>query len=412
MNVIIHILFYIVLFYLGYSVVYIFILAIAGKINQFNSQKISVEQINNSIDYYRRIAILIPAYKEDAVILSSVLSYDKLRYPKDRFDVYVIADQLKPETIAALSTVNAHIISVCLEKSSKAKAINVAFDTIPSEYDIALISDADNILHPDFLTYINYQFSKGYMAVQGQRVAKNLNTPYAILDAASEMLNNHLFRRGNTALGLSSAVIGSGMAFDFALIKDVFKHIDVLGGFDKVLQLILTKMGVHIAYEPNAIVYDEKISRSIDLSAQRKRWLYTHFKTLCTYFKDGLNQLFKGNIDYFNLSVLQGLILPRVFLGLLLIFFSIFSFLICEFILHSYLLFYVFLFYLFIYVFSIWLSFPRIFIIKYLFPSFFYIPRVIWSMISALFSLHQARSNFIHTSHLHHQVNNPLYEYR
>ncbi|MBX6360611.1 MAG: glycosyltransferase family 2 protein [Acidobacterium ailaaui] len=361
---------------------------------------------------YRKIAILIPAYKEDAVIVSSVLSYEKMRYPKDYFDVYVIADRLQPETLEKLRMTKSKVILVSFEKSSKAKAINAAFQQISDDYDIALICDADNVLHPDFLSYINICFSNGYLAVQGQRVAKNLNTPYAILDAASEMINNHLFRMGNRALGFSSAVIGSGMAFDFQLLKEIFLQIDTLGGFDKQLQLLLTQSRIKIFYEPRAIVFDEKVTYSSQFTIQRKRWLFSHVHFFQNHIGNGFLQLLKGNIDYFNLSVLQALIPPRLLLGMCILVLMILATTLSHFlyILKPMTFFYLFL--SFIYIISLLFALPKKFLLEYFFPSLVYLPRIFLSMFSALFMAKEAKNNFLHTVHYHHQINNPIYEYK
>jgi len=64
------------------------------------------------------------------------------------FDIFVIADQLKETTLLSLKNTRANIILVNFQKSSKANAINYAFQVIPDGYDIALICDADNVLHP------------------------------------------------------------------------------------------------------------------------------------------------------------------------------------------------------------------------------------------------------------------------
>ncbi|WP_431159455.1 hypothetical protein, partial [Winogradskyella poriferorum] len=69
-------------------------------------------------------------------------------------------------------------------------------------YEYAIILDADNIRECHFLTKMNMAFQNGFRVVQGHRKAKNLNTPFAILDAASEEVNNHIYRRGHRALGL------------------------------------------------------------------------------------------------------------------------------------------------------------------------------------------------------------------
>ena len=112
-------------------------------------------------------------------------------------------------------------MEVSFEKSTKLKSLDEAFKRIKGEYDVCLICDADNILAEDALQRINHYFWLDVKAVQGQRVAKNLDTPFAILDACSEAVNNHIFRKGANAMGLSSSVIGSGMGFDFAMIRDI-----------------------------------------------------------------------------------------------------------------------------------------------------------------------------------------------
>jgi cellulose synthase/poly-beta-1,6-N-acetylglucosamine synthase-like glycosyltransferase len=99
---------------------------------------------------------------------------------------------------------------VTFETSTKAKALNYAMSQLTEQYDIALILDADNIMATDFITKLNATFDLGYQVVQGHRTAKNTNSPTAILDAISEEINNHILRKGHRALGLSSALIGSG----------------------------------------------------------------------------------------------------------------------------------------------------------------------------------------------------------
>ena len=45
---------------------------------------------------------------------------------------------------------------------------------------------------------------------------------------------------------LSSAVIGSGMAFEYDGIKKVLGEINAVGGFDKPLQLKMVQQGIRI----------------------------------------------------------------------------------------------------------------------------------------------------------------------
>ena len=79
----------------------------------------------------------------------------------------------------------------------------------------------------------------GAKAIQGRRVAKNLDTSYAILDACSEGINNHLFRKGANGCGMSASIIGSGMAMEYDTVKNILSKVEATGGFDKILQLNL-----------------------------------------------------------------------------------------------------------------------------------------------------------------------------
>ena len=76
----------------------------------------------------------------------------------------------------------------------------------------------------------------------------------ALLDAISEEINNHIFRKGHRSLCLSSAIIGSGMAFDYQLFKEYMTTLQAVGGFDKELELKLLHNGYKIDYLPDAMV--------------------------------------------------------------------------------------------------------------------------------------------------------------
>jgi cellulose synthase/poly-beta-1,6-N-acetylglucosamine synthase-like glycosyltransferase len=53
----------------------------------------------------QRIAILVPAYKEDGIIVSTALSHLQLDYPRDLFDVYILADSFQEGYVTAVARV-------------------------------------------------------------------------------------------------------------------------------------------------------------------------------------------------------------------------------------------------------------------------------------------------------------------
>ncbi len=313
LQLIIHFLEYLVAGYLGITVLYNLIYALAGL---FPIRKRSVKETK-----LRKIAVLIPGYKEDNVILQTARVSLEQDYPNDLYEVIVIADSFNPETLQKLREMPVRVVEVAFENSTKSKALNKTMSIIPEDYDIALILDADNLMANDFLTRLNQGFNLGFRVIQGHRVAKNTNTSFAVLDAISEEINNHIFRKGHRVLGLSSALIGSGMAFEYLPFKHAMAGIQAIGGFDKELELKLLRDKQTIGYLEDALVYDEKTQKPDNFQKQRKRWLSAQFIYFSNYLGSGIKHLItKGNIDFFD-KVIQLAFLPRVLLlGILFLF--------------------------------------------------------------------------------------------
>ncbi len=292
--------------YLGFSSFYIFIFAFAGLFK--------IRAKKPSFDVMRKYAVLIPGYKEDQVIVNVATDALDQNYPKDLFDVIIIADSFKKETLEALSKIEVKVIEVSFELSTKSKALNVAMDQLGDDYDVALILDADNLMQIDFIHKINHAFNLGFTAVQGHRVAKNTNTNFAILDAISEEVNNRIFRKGHRVVGLSAALIGSGMAIDYKYFKNIMKSIKAIGGFDKELELQILKETRIIGYLEDAYVYDEKVQKAEVFSNQRRRWLSAQVHYFSKDFLNSVIHLFKyRNFDYFDKAI-QFIQPPRIML--------------------------------------------------------------------------------------------------
>ena len=299
--------------YLTINVVYLFLSAVAGRMGKADDGSGVT-----TADRMRRIAVLIPAYKEDGVILGSVAVNLQQQYPANRYDLIVIADSFLPETLHKLAAYPIKVIPVQFEQSTVQKSITYALNTLAdNEYDIVLISDADNHMAPDFLARINQAFGQGWQAVQGHRTAKNTNTSVAVFDAMNEEVNNTIFRAGQRALGLSASLIGSGMAFEPALMKRALNQIQTVGGYDKELEMLLAVGGVHVAYLQDAVIYDEKVQNVAVFQRQRTRWVAAQLYFVKAYFRIGIEQLIRGNYQAFN-TLVKSLLVPRMILLALL----------------------------------------------------------------------------------------------
>ncbi|MCX6282920.1 MAG: glycosyltransferase family 2 protein, partial [Bacteroidetes bacterium] len=292
--------------YLFLTTIYFLIFSVAGLF--------PIKQVVPENKKLNRFALLIPGYKEDSVIIEVARQALDQDYPRELFDIIIIADSFSHLTLAELRKLPIQVMEVVFENSSKAKALKEAVKRLPGNYDIALILDADNIMERDCLWKMNNAMNLGYKAIQVHRTAKNQNTAFAVLDTVSEEINNQIFRKGHWVLGLSSALIGSGMAFDYAVFKDYITNMDFILGEEKELEMRMIKDQIKIAYVNDAIVYDEKVQKSNVFMVQRARWLATQFIFAKLYFLPGIKELFtKGNIDFLD-KVIQQLLPPRIFL--------------------------------------------------------------------------------------------------
>jgi len=302
---------------LGLATLYILIFSTAGLFYK--------QQVFAATEKLLKIAVLIPGYREDEVIVEAARSALQQKYPMSLFDVVIIADSFEEETLNTLRSYPVKVIEVHFDTSTKAKALNSAMAQLSDQYDVAVVLDADNIMETDFLLKINAPLSQDFMAVQGHRTAKNTNNSWAVLDAVSEEINNHIFRKGHRVLGLSSAIIGSGMAFNYNYFKSLMSTVTAVGGFDKEIELKMLKQGHKIMYLHNAVVYDEKVQKAEVFGNQRRRWLSAQFhyfrKDILSAIKDLVT---KGNVDYFDKAI-QFIQPPRILLlGAVIIFGTLF----------------------------------------------------------------------------------------
>jgi cellulose synthase/poly-beta-1,6-N-acetylglucosamine synthase-like glycosyltransferase len=307
MMIFVKILFYLLTAYTAFSVLYIFVYSMASPWRK--SRKTLGESKKN------RCIIYIPAYKEDVVILEVALKASQQNYPQELYDVVVIADSLQEKTLEKLRAMPIRVVVVSFDKSTKAKALNVALAQTEDIYDLAFVIDADNIMEPDFLLKINQSYNAGFKAIQGHRVAKNTNTAVSLLDAVSEEINNSIFRQGHRALGVSSAFIGSGLAIEYPLFKTLMKDVSSVGE-DKELELFLLRQGYTIEYVADAMVYDEKIQEYGNMVNQRRRWLFAQFDFFGKFFFAGFGELFRGNFGFFDKVIQQGLLPRSILIGI------------------------------------------------------------------------------------------------
>jgi len=307
--IIIKILFLLLFIYLAISIAWLLVIAIAGRFGKLRAYKINTAK--------KRIAVIIPSYKEDAIITDTALKASQHNYPKDKFTVLVVADKLKAETIAQLRSIPVQVLEA--DVNMKSRSVNAAMHYLnENDFDIAVILDADNIMGNDCLEKINDAFIQGCQAVQCHRTAKNQQTPVALLDAISEEININLFRRGAAVIGVSAAPVGSGMAFSFGLLKQIFsvEHILTNPGEDREIDMQLMKQRIFMHFIDDAWVFDEKVANAGVFEKQRVRWLEAQINHIRRFSDADMKKAPRTGIYW--VKYFQNFLLPRLLFIMLL----------------------------------------------------------------------------------------------
>lgn len=303
-----YLIFYIINYFLliivGMTTLYLLFFSIASLFNRHTSIPRAKKQ--------NRFLVLIPSYKKDKAILNTVSAILGQSYPMRLFDVTVISDHQSEMTNMRLAQYTITLLTPNFEKSSKLKSLQYAMLKLLEFkiYDIVLILDADNIVEPEFLEQMNdaFEFS-GTKAVQSHRLAKNRDTSSARLASIFEEINNSIFRRGHINIGLSSALLGSGVAYDFMWFKNHIMKVRAQGE-DKELEAMLMREHIFVDYFDSITIYDEKTREATDFNKQRGRWISTQLRSLLTNIRFLPSALLSRHYDWVD-KIIQWMLLPR-----------------------------------------------------------------------------------------------------
>lgn len=373
---------------IAFSVGYIFFYAITYALGQL----LIIKREPTSDDIrQKKYLVIFPAYGEDKVILHTVKSFLLQHYPHDKYSVVVVSDHMLKETNTELSKLPITLLQPQFENSSKAKALQFAIDNIYDNFDNIVILDADNIVQPDFLEKLNEICNQGFSAIQCHRCAKNAENQIAQLDGISEEINNSLFRKGHNNIGLSSALIGSGMCFDYLWFK-AHVHLLSTAGEDREIEKMLLIEHIYIKYVEDIDVFDEKVGNEDNFQLQRQRWMSAQLNCLLSMMKNLPTSIVHLNVNYIDKTI-QQMLIPR---SMLLVGTFVWALLMSVFEMSwAYKWWGLFA----LTSLSLWIAIPRKMRNGGLAQLITHLPRLTWRMMSNIRHIDSENREFIHTSH-------------
>ena len=235
---------------------------------------------------------IIPAHNEEAVVGNLIESLQKQNYPKNKYDIIVIADNCTDKTKEVAESYGVKIFERHEEdpaKKTKGDALRLLLNTLLSDpkmdYDAFCVFDADNIVDSNFITAMNKHLCQGEEVVQGYRDIKNptdswIASGYAIF----YWTMNRFYHLARYNAGLSPLINGTGFMVKFDAIRPTGWNTNTLTE-DIEFSLKRIIQGKKLGWATDAIVYDEQPVKFKPSWSQRSRWTIGHIQCLFEYTK-------------------------------------------------------------------------------------------------------------------------------
>ncbi len=235
----------------------------------------------------RRFAIVIPAHNEEQVLAKSLYSMSGLVYPKNMYDLIVIADNCTDRTARIARDIGAKVLErEHTTERGKGYALRWAFDQILSwekSYDAIVVFDSDSLVSGNYLDVMNYYLENGSKVIQ----SSDLVLPQAGVWSSEAtrigfLLYNLVKPLGRKVLGFSMGLRGNGMCFAAEVLrKHPWEAMSLTE--DVEFGLILRLRGIGIDFAPEAVVWAQMPAQSTNAESQRQRWEMGRYPIVKTY---------------------------------------------------------------------------------------------------------------------------------
>jgi len=244
-----------------------------------------------------RFAMLVAAHNEEMVIANMVKSLQNLNYPREYYDIFVIADNCDDATAERAREAGALVYERTNDKlRGKGYALEWMFEKIfemGDKYDSISIFDADNVVNKNYLYEMNKELNKGYEVVQGVIDSKNpFDSWITCAYSVSFWSISRMFQNARYNLGMTCQLSGTGFVVSTKLLKEIGWGATCLTE-DMEFTAKLALMGKKVGWAHKAVVYDEKPLTFKQSWHQRIRWMQGHADVASRFTRKLFKRAFK-----------------------------------------------------------------------------------------------------------------------
>ena len=240
---------------------------------------------------------IIPAHNEEMVVGNLIESLKQQNYPKELYDIYVIADNCTDSTAKVAKEAGA-IVYERFDPDHKTKGYALQWFLKQkieenADYDAFFVFDADNIVDKNFIVNMNKKLCQGEDVVQGYRDIKNPTDNWITAGYALFYWTMHrLYHLARYNIGLSPLLNGTGFMVRFDVVKPNGWETETLTE-DIEFSLKRIIQGKKLGWATDAIVYDEQPTSFKQSWSQRSRWTVGHMQCIKRYTVELFNSVRK-----------------------------------------------------------------------------------------------------------------------
>jgi cellulose synthase/poly-beta-1,6-N-acetylglucosamine synthase-like glycosyltransferase len=222
-----------------------------------------------------RFQVIVPAHDEAAGISQTVESLAGMDYPRDLFEVVVVADNCSDETASRARAAGARVLERHDEAlRGKGYALAHAFEAsiAGGKTDAVVVVDADTVVSTNLLRAFDARLQAGAKAIQADYAVRNPREGWRTRLMAIAFGMFHIVRSaGRENLGVSCGLRGNGMCFATDLLREV-PHDAFSVVEDLEYGIRIGEQGHRVHYAGEAHVYGEMVSSEKASRTQRARW--------------------------------------------------------------------------------------------------------------------------------------------
>lgn len=263
----------------------------------------------------RRFAVILFTQGEGEVLSRSLYSLSGLVYPKNKYDLFVVAQSYAEGILEMAEKMGAQIMVPPKEKLQK-ETQNIlpwVFEQIvlkEQNYDAIVVFDSDGLVSGNYLDVMNYYLEQGCEIIQG--AYNNLRLTKKWVEQIREinfLIDHNIYPIGRKGIGLGVNIRSNGTCFSTSLLHAFPWKI---GGHQNSTEygLSLRLDDIEIDFAPEALFYTEISNRRKSQGNSQHDIRPNRYQFIKNYVSEIVSKTFKRkSLKYFD--ILVDLFFPR-----------------------------------------------------------------------------------------------------